>query len=117
LMRLILTAFPNIHLIQDRYNKNCSFSHSWLCLTKNVLSLKGMGNSVDLNLTRMFKSTLPNSSLEFIFQEKLVPPSQVRTKLSLTRTLVRLYLLFIRAVIVVVVGNIHDSNNLNILNK
>ena len=117
LMRLILTTFPNIHLIQDWNNKNCSFAHSWFCLAKNILALKGMGNSIDLNFTRMFKSALSNSSLEFIFQEKFVPTSQISPKLSFTRTLVRLQLLFVRAMIVVVVGNIHDSNNLNILNK
>jgi len=76
-----------------------------------------MGNRINLNFTRMLKSTLSNSSLELIFQEKFVPTSQISAKLSFARTLVRLHFLFIRAVLVVIVGYIHGPNNLNILNK
>lgn len=112
LMSLVLSAFINYQLIENRYDKNSSFSHTWLCLAKNVSTLNSGWNSIDLNFTGMFKAAFTYPSLEFIFQEKFIPTSQVSTKLSLSGSFIRLDFFLVRTLFIV--RYIHDSNYLKI---
>lgn len=115
LMRLKLVILSNIDLIKDRDNEDSSFTHARLCLAKNILTLKCMRDSINLNLTWVLETTLSNPSLEIIFQEKLIPTRKVSTKLAFTCSLVRnkFFLILIWAMIIII-WNVHDSYNLNI---
>lgn len=106
LVLLELTIFCRGHLIENWNNKNCSFAHTRLGLTKNIMARQSMGNSVYLNFARMLKSALSYSSLQFILKEKLIPTNKVGTKLASSRPFVR-YDLFIVLVAVFIVRNFH----------
>jgi hypothetical protein len=66
-------------LIENRDDKDCSFSHSRLSLAKDVLSLECEWDGFDLYFTGMFEAALSDGSFELIFEEEFVPSCEVGT--------------------------------------
>lgn len=96
LVGLIVVALCG-DLVQDRYDENSSLPHTGFCLAEDILSLKGLRDGVDLNLTGVFKAAFSNCSFQLIFQEQLIPARKVGTCILL---FVNSWLLFVRAFIV-----------------
>ena len=96
LVRLVVIAL-RCDLVQDWYNEDGSFTHTGLGLTENILSLKGLGNGIDLNLTGMLKAAFSDGAFQFVFEEKFVPSSKVGTCIFL---LIDSWLLIVRTVVV-----------------
>lgn len=108
LVRFILVGLSVCYqLIQNWDNKNCSFTHSRFSLTKNVLALQCVRNSIDLHLTWMLEAAFSDSSFEFIFQEKLVPSCKVSPELSFTNAFLIGLDLFLIFTMIGIVRNIH----------
>ena len=112
-MFFILTILTGVKLVQNRNDEHCCFSHTRFSLAENIMTLQDVWDRVDLNFARMFEATFSNSSFEFIFEEKFIPTSKVRTELSFGLPFVVGNLFFIRFV----VWNIHNLLYLNITSQ
>lgn len=64
-------------LMQDSENENCGFSHTRLCLAKNINTNHGLGNALLLNFRRVLETALGDGSLELRFQEKVLEAGSI----------------------------------------
>jgi len=108
-----LVVFPiRDDLVQYWDDKDCSFAHTRLSLTENVLALESQRNGFDLDLTGVLKAAFTDSSFELIFEEEFIPSGEVGA-LVLLVGLLDLFLVLVGTVVVIRHNLRHDSYSNN----
>lgn len=92
LMRFVVILCGR-NLVEDGDHEDCSLTHAGLSLAQDVVPLKSQRDGLDLHLTGMLEPAFPNSPLELILKEKLVPPGQVSPLILLILILLGLLLI------------------------
>ncbi len=77
LMGLVAFLSGGGDLVENGDHKDRSLTHTGFGLAKDVLSLEGHGDGLDLHFRWMFEAAFTDGSFEFFFEEELVPASQI----------------------------------------
>lgn len=98
LVWLIIVSI-GVDLIENRDDKDCSFTHSGFGLAEYVLTLEGERDGFDLYFTGMFEAALSDGSFELILEEEFVPACEIGALILLVEIFFGFFL-FVGAVVV-----------------